>query len=97
MFFDTKVQFNIQQDGQILTLHSLGGAEERSGRWIEAKRCLSVSEFFSPRLARAPQGIQRFALDTDTGGSVFGDFFRRKSHSQKPAQPSGEIAFDFKN
>jgi len=70
-----------------LTLASLGGAEEHSGRRIEAKRCLSESVFFSPRdchdKQRAPQGIQRFALDTDTGGSVFAYFFGSDCHHKR--------------
>jgi len=55
-----------------------------------AKRCLSDSEFFSPRdchdKQRAPQGIQRYALDTDTGHSVLVTFDRNKSNPHQLTQ-----------
>jgi len=78
-----------------LTLMSLVAAEKRRVRWNQVQRCLSVSEFFAPRLSRASQGIQRTALDGGLGDSVFAYFFRQKSKAHQPAQRAAQLILPF--
>ena len=48
------------------------------------------SEFFAPRLTRAPQGIRPSGPDGGLGDSVFGYFFHEKSNSHQLAQQAAK-------